>query len=238
MNTIKLLTFDLDDTLWPVEPVIAAANRVQYQWLSEHLAGFTARFAPQELLEFVHQHSVAHPELAEFVSRKRLHLLRRVAEACGLQDTDAEHLAENAFAAFLEARHQVTFFPGVLDTLAALSKQYTLCALSNGNADIFQTAAGQYFTAAISAESCGHAKPDARIFRQALQTCGMRASQTVHIGDHERTDVHGALEAGLHAIWLNETAQDWPIEGSSPTVEIRQFDQLPAALEELNRRFQ
>jgi len=34
MQTIKALTFDLDDTLWPVAPVIEHAERVAFDWLA------------------------------------------------------------------------------------------------------------------------------------------------------------------------------------------------------------
>ncbi|WP_315982217.1 hypothetical protein [Aliamphritea spongicola] len=33
---IKCITFDLDDTLWAVDPVITHANNTLYGWLDEH----------------------------------------------------------------------------------------------------------------------------------------------------------------------------------------------------------
>jgi FMN hydrolase / 5-amino-6-(5-phospho-D-ribitylamino)uracil phosphatase len=36
MNDPLVLSFDLDDTLWPVEPVILAAEAAMLAWLREH----------------------------------------------------------------------------------------------------------------------------------------------------------------------------------------------------------
>ncbi len=231
MTRIRLLTFDLDDTLWPVEPVVERANRLQYQWLCDHLDGFADRFPAQELLRLAHELSRQQPELDKFVTRKRKALLRTVAQECGLAGDAAEELAEAAFGVFHEARQQVDFYPGVLETLADLAQEYRLCALSNGNADIFRTAAAPFFSSAVSAESCGFAKPDARIFRAALVRFGVTAGEALHVGDHAETDVLGALRAGMHAIWLHDGEMGWPAPESPPSAEIRAFTELPGVLQ-------
>ena len=41
---IQALTLDLDDTLWPVGPVIAHAERCQRQWLEAHAPATAAAF--------------------------------------------------------------------------------------------------------------------------------------------------------------------------------------------------
>lgn len=233
MSRIRLLTFDLDDTLWPVEPVVERANRLQYQWLCTHLQGFAERFPMDELLRFVREQSRLRPELDDFVTRKRLHLLHAVAEECGLSGAAADSTAAAAFEVFYEARQAVDFYPGVLDTLRALAADYRLCALSNGNADIFRTAAAPFFEAAISADSCGVAKPDARIFRAALERCDVDAAETVHIGDHARTDVIGAMNAGMRAVWVHDGQESWPPDAKPPDAEIHAFTALPATLKAL-----
>ena len=37
MTEIKAIVFDLDDTLWPLRPLIAAAEQTLYAWLIERV---------------------------------------------------------------------------------------------------------------------------------------------------------------------------------------------------------
>jgi putative hydrolase of the HAD superfamily len=48
----------------------------------------------------------------------------------------------------------------------------------------------------------GAAKPDVRFFEFILSDLGLAASDVVMVGDRERNDVRGALDAGLRAVWL------------------------------------
>lgn len=45
-------------------------------------------------------------------------------------------------------------------------------------------------------------KPDPRIFNLALEKLKIKAQNAVFIGDHLTNDVLGAIDAGLHAVWL------------------------------------
>ena len=49
----------------------------------------------------------------------------------------------------------------------------------------------------------GLAKPETGIFRLALESCGLTASETIFVGDSPVSDVPGALAVGLTVIWLN-----------------------------------
>ena len=59
----------------------------------------------------------------------------------------------------------------------------------------------------------GHAKPRPEIFERAVETLGVAPSEILHIGDNERTDVRGALAAGLRAIRLDVVRTGGPSEG-------------------------
>lgn len=54
----------------------------------------------------------------------------------------------------------------------------------------------------------GIAKPNPNIFKQTLAKLGLPAEQVVHIGDNPLTDVWGAKNVGMKAIWFN-----WRKEG-------------------------
>jgi FMN phosphatase YigB (HAD superfamily) len=56
----------------------------------------------------------------------------------------------------------------------------------------------------------GHAKPRREPFDAALRALGVAAGEAVHVGDDERTDVRGALGAGMRAIRLDLVKQRGP----------------------------
>jgi HAD superfamily hydrolase (TIGR01549 family) len=59
--------------------------------------------------------------------------------------------------------------------------------------------------ALVTSEETGSIKPDPGIFRIALERVGCQASEAVMIGDAWKSDVLGATQAGIRAIWLNRT---------------------------------
>ena len=59
--------------------------------------------------------------------------------------------------------------------------------------------AGASVSAVIDSAQVGAEKPDARIFRAALDAVGVAPDRAVHVGDSVWFDVQGALAAGLNA---------------------------------------
>ena len=49
----------------------------------------------------------------------------------------------------------------------------------------------------------GSAKPDKKIFEEALRLSGVAPHEACHIGDEVKTDIEGARNAGIHAILLD-----------------------------------
>jgi putative hydrolase of the HAD superfamily len=64
---------------------------------------------------------------------------------------------------------------------------------------------------------CGAAKPDARIFRQALEALGATPETALHVGDSLDADYHGALAAGMTAVHLQR--KNAPAEADIPTIQ-------------------
>ena len=44
-QTIRAVLFDLDDTLWPIVPVILRAEALMHDWLSQHAPKVTERYS-------------------------------------------------------------------------------------------------------------------------------------------------------------------------------------------------
>lgn len=64
-----------------------------------------------------------------------------------------------------------------------------------------------YFDSITVSCEVGVEKPGKEIFMVALQTAGVPANQSVHVGDNDREDVHGAEAMGITAILLNRHAE-------------------------------
>lgn len=232
---VAVITFDLDNTLWAVEPVLLRAEQAQQDWLLEHRPGAVEAFNHEGLFEFKKSVWKRHPHLAHHVSRMRMQMLYELQIVAGYTEEEARSGAEAAFDIFLRERQQVELYSEALDVLEQLAEHYVLGALTNGNADIYKTDAAEYFDFAFLAEDIGASKPHPDMFQAALEKADVPAKQIVHVGDDPDHDVRGALEMGMRAVWVNPKGKDWP-GGERADEEIDDLQALPAAIERISSR--
>ncbi|MEZ0198552.1 HAD family hydrolase, partial [Pseudomonas qingdaonensis] len=129
--SIKLITFDLDDTLWDTAPVIATAEVVLRDWLEANAP--TLGSVPVEHLFAIRERLVqAEPGLKHRISALRRRVLFHALEEVGYSEQHAQALANEGFEVFLHARHQVEIFPEVQPVLEILRHQYILGVVTNG----------------------------------------------------------------------------------------------------------
>lgn len=221
---IKLLTFDLDNTLWDVNTVILNAEATMQAWLSVNYPQWL-NLGPQRLSELRQHIYTQQPNIRHDLTALRKAVLLQLLQESGYTHAAALSGANAAFDAFFQARNQVTFYDGVLPTLATLKNQHLLYALSNGNADIHQVGLGHVFTHHFSAASVGQAKPHPAMFEAALTHAGVNPEAVVHIGDHPEQDVAAAQALGIRSIWINFDNQDWPLNKPADA-EVKQFEQI------------
>jgi len=74
-----------------------------------------------------------------------------------------------------------------------------------------------YFSTVTISTTTGAAKPDARIFKAALQQAGSPA-QAWHIGDSYTEDYQGAIAAGLRGIWIERHDDSVPLRSASAAI--------------------
>ena len=236
---LKCATFDLDDTLWAVDPVIRQANQNLWQWLEENGGAFTRLHSPADLVEGSQMRAqllAEQPEIAHSMTLVRLRLLERGLQAAGFAPQEAQARAAQAFQVFMRARHEVELFEHAFDMLKQLRTQgLTIGALSNGNADVSLTGIGELFDFQFNADSVGSAKPDPLMFQRALEHTGLRPEQVVHIGDHPINDVRAAREVGCWTVWVNLEGQHWP-QPAQADERVDSLAQIPAALERIQQR--
>ena len=210
---IQAISLDLDDTLWPVWPTIARAEVVLQDWLALHAPQTAQLCTDAEVKKRIRAEvNQRHADKAHDLSFLRREFIRQSLICAG----DAPHLADEAFEVFFAERLNVTLYDGVEKALARLAQRYPLVGLSNGNADVFRTAAGPYFTASLSAQAFGVAKPDARIFHAAAARLNVPVASVLHLGDDAHTDVMGAINAGMQTAWINTQGHDWPHDSAQP----------------------
>ena len=213
IGTIKAITLDLDDTLWPVWPTIRKAEAALHDWLLANVPNTAALLENPESMRAKRDVLVAEfPHRVHDLSFMRQEAIRRALLAGG----DDPALTATAYEVFFEARHQVVLFEDALPALEYLAARYPLISISNGNADIQRIGLSRYFKGAISAGEFGIAKPDPRIFKAAATTAGVPLAQVLHVGDDSALDAVGALQSGMHAAWLNREGKDWPPDQPEP----------------------
>jgi len=228
-SAIRVVTFDLDDTLWAVGPVIAAAEEALWTWLATHCPRLTERFDRDGLQSVRAAVLAAHPGLEHDISALRIRILRRALEQSGYSRRAAEQRAAAAFDVFMRARHAVAYFDHVETVLESLQDEFRLGVISNGNADVLRLAIGKYFAFAISAAGVGASKPARKMFEAALAAGACAPHEMVHVGDHHEHDIAGAQRLGIHTVWFNRVGRPYP--GESPaSAEITRLSELPGAL--------
>jgi putative hydrolase of the HAD superfamily len=223
---LRLLCFDLDDTLWPVRPVIIRAEHRLRNHLDAVAPQVHQRLGPEDFTALREARLGADPSLRHRLSALRRLVLEDALRASGY--ADAETLAAEAFEVFFDARNDVAYFEGTLEALEVLARRYTLAALSNGNADIQRLGLEHIFAFHLNAEGVGAPKPQPAMFEAALQRAGLGPEQAVHIGDHAVDDVQGAAAVGMKTVWVNESGAPWPGPGPTPDWTV---PDVPALLE-------
>ena len=207
---IRLITLDLDNTLWDIEKTMVRAEkelRLHLKSVSVNAFDIYCSDTTSEIRELLLREQ---PELRSNLTEFRKLLLGEVFFRAGNSVQDSKMLANSAFNKFFEFRNKVVFFEGAIDVLKALSERYKVYALTNGNADVKMIGIDKFLSGAVSSADVGVSKPNPKIFEATLKEAGEEASSCIHIGDDYEDDIVGASNAGIASIWLNERGQKDP----------------------------
>jgi FMN hydrolase / 5-amino-6-(5-phospho-D-ribitylamino)uracil phosphatase len=207
LKTVRAIAFDLDNTLWDVEPVLARAEARLHTWLAEHAPRLAERLTSAEMRTAREELARREPHNAHDVGYLRLTALAAHAREHGY----GEPVAHGAFAAFLAARNEVELFPDVLPALTRLKSRYLLGSLSNGNADLALIGLDHVFAVSLNARQIGAAKPERRCFEELSSALGCAAQEILYVGDEPLLDVAAARSAGFGTVWMNRGGtRTWP----------------------------
>jgi putative hydrolase of the HAD superfamily len=220
---VRAVLFDLDDTLWPIGPVLVVAERLLFDWLRTHAPKVAAA------------HSIASlraARLALLQAQPHFHLDLGELRRAGLHAAFTEVGEDTAKVAaamtlFHAARNAVTPYDDVLPALALLGSRYLVGSISNGVADLEVIGLAGHFKVSLAAARFGRAKPDPAIFLAACAALEVAPGEAVYVGDDLQLDVVGAQQAGLRAVWLNRKGGDAHLEaGVRPDAICADLDEL------------
>jgi putative hydrolase of the HAD superfamily len=211
LTEVRAICFDLDNTLWHVDPVIARAEARLQAWLRERYPRIAQRWDTEAMRAHRMALAAAEPGRAHDLGWVRTESMARLAREAGYPPS----MATEAFEAFHAWRCEVEPFPDVEPGLRALAAHYPLASLSNGNADLARIGLAGHFSVSLSAGDLGVAKPAQRAFVAVADALGCAPRELLYVGDDPAVDVAGARAAGLYTAWMNRFGRDWP-SGHAP----------------------
>lgn len=220
----KVITFDLDDTLYDNRPTISAAEN---QFLSQ-LATLCENFQSADWYALKNTLAAKDPLLAEDVVAWREAALRTWLKNLGWQEAEIAAKTIELMAEFVHWRHKIDVPAESFRVLKQLSQRYDLSVITNGNVEAARLGFS-HFAFSLRGGEHGRAKPHADLFKQTAARFGVRPEDILHVGDNLVTDVQGAILAGAQAAWINlsgQTLNGFPEARTLPTFEINNLTEL------------
>jgi putative hydrolase of the HAD superfamily len=222
----RLVTFDGDDTLWELAPVLDRALAASCSLLAERFG------CPVTIADLAADREAVHADLPDgspMRAYRRAAYRRRVDLLGGGSEQLVEELTEHFQ---LNRSRLIEPYPDAIPVLDRLAPRATLGLISNGNADTELTPLAGRFAFRLHAFQDGPMKPEPALFEAALERAGVRAADAIHVGDSLLHDVAGAAAVGMRTVWLNRDRS--PNEsGIRPDREIATLDELDSLLDEL-----
>jgi 2-haloalkanoic acid dehalogenase type II len=206
MGAIRAICFDLDNTLWQIEPVLNRAERILADWLERRYPRIPLQFTPARMLEVRAALLAEQPHQGHDLSFLRRETLARCAALAGYE----RDIAHEAFAVWHAARNEVEPYREVVPALEELKNRFRLATLSNGNADLAVIGLAHHFEVSFSASALGYAKPDPRAYIAVAEALTLAPAEILFVGDEPHADVMGPRVVGMQTVWMNRTGVVWP----------------------------
>jgi putative hydrolase of the HAD superfamily len=233
MRRPSALTLDLDDTLLDgagleesIARVCISLARLYPQLDAAALRSANAEVWMQYWFEVEDDWTLGRLDSSSF----SLEGWRRVLLACGCRDDDVVETARDLHRQFARDAHRL--YDDVQELLDYVEEaQLPIALVSNGASDVQREKVdvldlGDRFVTVVVSSELGAAKPDAGPFDSAVQALGSDRSRTWHVGDNLDTDVQGARNAGLVAVWVNRHGRRRAVNDPEPNIEVESLSML------------
>jgi len=230
INTVKAMTFDLDDTLYDNEPIIRNAEAALATHLKQHHPK-AASLSAAHWQQLKHNAIQANPALASDMGKLRFTILKdALMHDIAEEDDDTLTQAVTAsFDCFYNARSAFELSSHIHDTLETLSAHFPLIAITNGNVDAEKIGISAYFDLVLHASTTRPMKPASAMFDEAANMLSLAPKHILHVGDNIIKDVYGAINAGYQSAWFAcNREMHLPRERASvlPHVQLDSFAEL------------
>jgi putative hydrolase of the HAD superfamily len=144
-----------------------------------------------------------------------------------INSSEIAHKLSLEFIRIRNTKH--ILFPETRDTLDKLKNLFKLGLITNGAPDLqWKKIDGgnlrEYFDCIMISGEHGYAKPDQRLFEDALKGLKSEKSCTIMVGDSIIKDINGARDFGLKTIWINRNKNE--AEGITPDFEITDLSEI------------
>jgi len=159
----------------------------------------------------------------------RIEVWGETLKTCGLPDQDLAVTAADVYSQ--ERRSGYCLFPEAEEVLHALQPRFILGVITNGPGNtqrekLHVTGIIPYLRTFVISGELGVGKPDSGIFLKALESVEAKPGEAVHIGDSLTSDVAGAKNVGMYAVWINRNRADRPQNAPVPDLEISTLGEL------------
>lgn len=202
---IRAVSLDLDDTLWPIQPVIDRVEQQVDAWLRTHCPEVAAAWPIEAMRRLRDEVALQHPEFNhDFAIQRRLTLQRAFAPF-----RLGDDWVDRTYEVYVRVRNEVECYADTSSALESMAARLPLVSISNGTADLGRIGLHEHFRFSLSAGEMGVAKPDPGIFLHACERLGLEPHQVLHVGDDPVADVLGASKAGMRTAWLNRNQASW-----------------------------
>jgi putative hydrolase of the HAD superfamily len=251
--TLRAVLFDLDDTLVPEAPAIAAgyeavARRVwgdgtpaRAQRLEDAARAVWRAGAPQEYKRRVH-FSLSEGLHGDFEAvgpepdRMRAFIPKLHAEAFeAVLPEDRRGSSTELVDVWRQARMgALAPYPETREVLERLRSRFRIGLVTNGaerlqRAKLARTGLERCFDVIVVSETVGVGKPSPEPFEVALAALGVGPDEAAMVGNDISRDIAGARAAGIRPIWVHRPSDGWGGDpGDADQIEdLRELLELP-----------
>ncbi len=194
-NTIKMIAFDADDTLW--------MNETFYYEVEEKFTGLLSDLAAKEDVS-AHLLAVEKRNLPIFGYGAKAFMLSMIETAVNLSNgtMTGQKIQQIIDLGKEMLTHPIQVLDGTQHVLQSLAENYTLMVLTKGDlldqqSKLARSGLGRFFQ---HVEIVSDKKPTT--YRHILDRYSLQPNQFVMIGNSLRSDILPVLEIGAHAIHI------------------------------------
>ena len=206
---IKLITLDLDDTLWPNKKVIVDAENAWLNFILAKFPNLVEEFSEESLSRVRVDLVEADPSLKNDLTKFRKEVIKETLLRSGVDSVDAIYYSNESFNEFFKIRNKVQLYTDAKKILERLYRKVIIGTLSNGNADLEIIGISNFFKFSLSAKDVKSNKPSPPHFLKALELANCKPEEAVHIGDCPVNDIGGARNCNFNTIWFNYDKNKW-----------------------------